>query len=74
MSDEHRLAKWIDERMPRARFAELAETSESHLSLVLKGKRGVSLDLAARIESLTAGEFPASLLLAEKNRVAEAAQ
>jgi len=49
-----RLAEAIDERAgTRAEFASAVGCSESHLSLILGGKRGPSLALAARIEALT---------------------
>lgn len=59
----HPLADWIDARMSRSAFAEKVGTSEPHLSLVLKRKRGISLELAIRIEDATDGEMTAAKLL-----------
>lgn len=63
----HPLANWIDGRQPkmtRADFARKIEVSEGHLSLFLKGKRGLSLKSAVAVETVTAGEFrPADLLI-----------
>lgn len=48
------LAKAIDAREgTRADFAKVVGCSEPHLSLILGGKRGLSLELAARIETET---------------------
>lgn len=58
----HPLADWIDARMSRSEFAERAGTSEPHLSLILQRKRGLSLDLAVRIEELTEGAITATRL------------
>lgn len=67
----HPLAAWIDARMPRAEFARKAGMSEPHLSQVLQRKRGLSLDVAVRIEAATEGEFTPARLLEEST--AEAA-
>lgn len=72
MMASHPLIDWIDARMSRSEFARQVETSEGHLSLVLQRKRGLSLDLAVRIENATAGEFTAARLLREQQ--AEAAE
>ncbi len=54
MSAMHPLVKFIEEKgYSRSEFARRAQMSESHLSLILAGKRGVSLGLAARIERAT---------------------
>lgn len=54
MDDTHPLANWIDAaKMKRAEFARVVGISPSHLTLILKGRRGVSLDLAFRIEAQT---------------------
>lgn len=47
----------------QASFAAAVGCSEPHLSLILQGKRGLSLQLAARIERATG--IPASSLLRE---------
>lgn len=68
MTDLHPLARWIDARQPkmtRAQFAGRVGTSESHLSLFLKGERGLSLKVAVAIEKETRGAFKPSDLLVE---------
>lgn len=66
MSELHPLATWIDEQQPkitRGEFANRIGTSAPHLSLFLKGKRGLSLEVAVNIERVTNGAFrPADLL------------
>ena len=74
MQGPHPLIAWIDERMSRRDFAGQAGTSESHLSLVLQRKAGISLKLAVRIEELTGGEFTAARLFQEQGVPAEAAE
>lgn len=64
----HPLATWIDGHQPkmtRADFARKIEVSEGHLSLFLKGKRGLSLKSAVAVETVTAGAFRPSDLLIE---------
>ena len=56
------LAEFIRPRMTQAQFAKDVGCSESHLSLVLKGERGVSLGLAKRISEATAGAIPVEAL------------
>ncbi len=72
----HPLATWIDARMPRSEFAKKAGMSEPHLSQVLQRKRGLSLDVAVRIEAATDGEFTAARLHEEQKEtpVDEAAE
>jgi antitoxin component HigA of HigAB toxin-antitoxin module len=56
-----RLAEHIDGLDGKqAAFAKVVECSEPHLSLILSGKRGLSLELAARIER--ASGIPAASL------------
>lgn len=62
----HPLAEWIGDRMSQADFARLAQISASHLSLVLQGKRGLSLKQAVRIEQATNGEVLAAALVREQ--------
>lgn len=45
------LAEFIRARTTQAKFADQVKCSESHLSLVLKGERGMSLGLAKRISA-----------------------
>ena len=56
------LAQFIHKRMTQAQFAQKVGCSESHLSLVLKGERAVSLGLAKRISEATGGKVPVELL------------
>lgn len=65
MDGQHPLANWIDERMSRGAFAKLVGTSEPHLSLFLKRKRGISLNVAVAIERVTEGAFRPSDLQTE---------
>jgi hypothetical protein len=55
MTDQHPLAAWIAQHTNQAKFAADARCSASHLSLVLQGKRGVSLKLAKRLSEATDG-------------------
>lgn len=56
------LAQFISRTTTQAAFARRVRCSEPHLSLILKGKRGVSLKLAKRISDATEGEIPVYLL------------
>lgn len=56
------LAEYIRARTTQAQFAREVGCSDSHLSLVLKGERGVSFGLAKRISEATRGEIPVELL------------
>lgn len=57
------LAKWISENTTQAKFARDTGCSESHLSLILKGKRGVSFPKARRISEATGGAVPIDVLM-----------
>jgi len=54
----HPLAAWIDRHsdITQARLAADCRCSEGHLSLILKGERGVSMRLAKRLSDATGGE------------------
>lgn len=54
------LAAFIRQKMTQAEFARQVRCSDSHLSLVLKGERGMSFGLAKRISEAT--EIPIGLL------------
>lgn len=60
MSTKHPLAVWMDSHseITQAKFASDAGCSEPHLSLILKGERGVSMKLAKRLSDLTGGAVP----------------
>lgn len=72
MITNHPLADWIDARMSRAAFARKAGISEPHLSLILQGKRGLSLDVAIAIERATENEVTAAIM--QQQQPAGAAQ
>jgi DNA-binding transcriptional regulator YdaS (Cro superfamily) len=65
------LADWIDPRMSRAEFARRAGMSASHLSLVIRGERGLSLRQAVAIEHATQGAVSAASLLRQRPAKAE---
>lgn len=73
MQTTHPLAAWIDAWGSRREFARKVNCHETHLSNVLQGKKGLSLDLAVRIEEITGGEFTAARLLQEQKAMMEAA-
>lgn len=58
MDTKHPLAVWMDAHpdINQVKLAAEAECSEPHLSLILKGERGVSMKLAKRLSDATAGE------------------
>jgi DNA-binding transcriptional regulator YdaS (Cro superfamily) len=58
--------------MSRSEFARAVGISAPHLTLILGRSRGVSLDLAKRIESATGGEVSASSLPAPHPRQVQA--
>lgn len=61
------------EARSQAYIARKAHCSEGHLSLFLKGKRGLSVPLAKRISEATGGEVPVRALVADKlEKAAEA--
>lgn len=73
MDGKSQLAAFIKRaQVSQARFADDAGCSEGHLSLYLKGKRGLSVPLAKRISQATGGEVPVKALIPEK--IEEAAQ
>ena len=65
------LAQFIRQRTTQAKFARDVGCSESHLSLVLSGSRGVSFALAKRISKATGGKIPVSVLPHEAAEAAE---
>lgn len=54
--DKHPLAAWIEKNTSQAKFAADAGCSESHLSLILQRKRGISLPLAQKFSNATNGD------------------
>lgn len=65
------LAKWIEDNAPsKAQFCRDSGICESHLSLFLRGKRGVSFRMAKRISEATQGAIPIEILVREKDEVA----
>lgn len=65
------LADYIRTETTQAEFARAIECSPSHLSLILKGERGVSFGLAKRISAATGGRVPVELLPHEKSPAPE---
>lgn len=58
MDTKHPLAVWMDahKEISQAKLASDSGCSEPHLSLILKGERGVSMKLAKRLSDATGGE------------------
>lgn len=57
----HPLAQWFEARKAnKAEFARRVGISRSHLTLIIQGKRGVSVDVAKRIAEETGGDFSPS--------------
>jgi transcriptional regulator with XRE-family HTH domain len=71
MSTKHPLAAWMDshKEISQAKLAAESDCSEPHLSLILKGERGVSMKLAKRLSDATGGEVRIEdFLLADEAR------
>jgi DNA-binding transcriptional regulator YdaS (Cro superfamily) len=60
------LAEYIQQRTTQRKFAALIGCGESHLSLVLAGKRAMAFGLAKRIVTATGGYVPIMLLPHER--------
>ncbi len=60
------LNRWIDENATQSAFAKTVGISNSHLSLLLRGKRGASYETAKKIENATDGDINADNLMLEK--------
>lgn len=60
------LSEWISAHTTQAKFARVIGCSESHLSLLLDGKRGASLSLALKISEATGGAVPLRALLRDE--------
>lgn len=58
MDTKHPLAAWLGrhEEISQSKLAAAAECSEGHLSLILRGERGVSMKLAKKLSDATGGE------------------
>lgn len=64
MEQQHPLSEWLTKvGESQADFARRINVSESHLSLIVGRKRGLSLRLAAKIEEATNRKVPASKLV-----------
>lgn len=72
MDGKQLLADFIAANGTQSQFAREVGCSEPHLSLVLKGERGVSLKLAGRIDRRTGGAVPTDAWVLEE--VPEVAQ
>ena len=68
MSTMHPLAAWIDRQsdITQAKLAADCRCSESHLSLILKGERGVSMKLAKKLSDATGGKVSIEDFLLDK--------
>jgi transcriptional regulator with XRE-family HTH domain len=64
MDGRHLLSEFLARGVRQAQLARDAKCSEGHLSLYLKGKRGMSVSLAKRISAATG--IPAKSLVPEK--------
>jgi transcriptional regulator with XRE-family HTH domain len=58
MESPHPLKVWIEANTTQAEFARQVGCSAPYLSDLLKGKRGVSLDLAIAMSEKTGGAVP----------------
>ena len=58
MDSPHPLKVWIDANTTQAEFARQVGCSAPYLSDLLKGKRGVSLELAIVMSQQTGGAVP----------------
>jgi transcriptional regulator with XRE-family HTH domain len=58
MDSPHPLKVWIDANTTQAKFAREVGCSAPYLSYLLKGKRGVSLELAIAMSGATGGAVP----------------
>lgn len=68
MTTPNHLADWIKNHAPsKAQFCRDSGICESHLSLFLRGKRGVSFRMAKRISDATNGAIPIETLVRERN-------
>lgn len=65
MDGRQLLSEYIAAHTTQAAFAKVVNCSPSHLNLVLKGERGVSLLLAKRISEATAGAVPMEAMVLE---------
>ena len=67
METKHPVSTWIESDVSRSqtKLATAVECSESHLSLILQRKRGVSMKLAQRLSSVTGVPIEAFLLDAQ---------
>lgn len=65
------LADFIKGRTTQAEFARQVRCSQAHLSLILKGDRGPSINLAKRIREATGGAVPAEAFADESVEVSQ---
>jgi plasmid maintenance system antidote protein VapI len=57
------LARYIRDNTSQAQFARDVDCSETHLTLILQGKRGASVPLAKRMSKATGGAVPVRALV-----------
>jgi transcriptional regulator with XRE-family HTH domain len=75
MDGRRLLQKFIREHTTQVDFARAVKCSQTHLTLVLQGKRGVSVPLAKRMSAATGGTVPLKALVPREiaNLLSEAA-
>jgi transcriptional regulator with XRE-family HTH domain len=66
MDGRRLLARYIRENTSQAEFARDVKCSQTHLTLVLQGKRGVSVPLAKRMSAATGGTVPVNALVSSE--------
>lgn len=73
MTKKHPLAAWMDghKEISQAQFADDCDCSESHLSLIMSGKRGVSLNLAKKLSDATNGDVRVEDFLRDPERASQ---
>ena len=70
MDGRQLLAQYIEGNTTPAQFAREAECSQSHLSLFLKGLRGVSVPMAKRMSKAAANKVPWPALVEVEREIA----
>jgi transcriptional regulator with XRE-family HTH domain len=74
MDGRHQLSSYIAGNTSQAQFAREVACSQSHLSLFLKGKRGVSVPLAKRISEKSGVDLRALVSPEVADLIPEAAE
>lgn len=73
MDIRHPLAVWLDSNpdISQSKLAADVLCSESHLSLILQRKRGISMKLAQKLSVATGGVVPIEAFLLEQPEAAQ---